>query len=318
MRLLILGAGGPHRTEAALARAGRALGHDTRVIDALGHRRRFGPLAPRLIRWLVERAEPEMILCTRHAISAGAEPLRGLLRGQRTALWYFDAPTPLPLRVLALAQLVSEVYSTYGFQVAAFERAGCPARFLPQGLDPDVDQPAQHIPNAFRCDLSFIGSGQFSRRHEVLRAFGQVGRLQIRGPSWDAAPAGLPVAGAAVRGAVVPQVIGGAGISLGINALPPEDSERDGGTSNRLWRVLGAGGCFLGEYVPGVERFAVPGEHALWYRSVDEGIGLARQFLADPAACRTIAAAGRAHAVAQHTYAHRLSLLLGGQGYTST
>jgi hypothetical protein len=82
MRLLILGAGGRHRTEAALARAARQLGHDVRVLDALGHRRRFGPLAPPLIRWLVEHAEPEMIICTRHAISAGEAMLRGLLLGR--------------------------------------------------------------------------------------------------------------------------------------------------------------------------------------------------------------------------------------------
>ena len=124
--------------------------------------------------------------------------------------------------------------------------------------------------------------------------------------------------GSSVRGAAVAQVIGGAALSLGINALPPDDSERDGGTSNRLWRVLGSGGCFLGEYVPGVERFAAPGWHALWYRAVEEGVALARQYIADPAARLAVATAGRAHALAHHTYAHRLALLLAGQGYTST
>ena len=318
MRLLILGAGGRHRTEAALVRAARRLGHDTRVIDALGHRRRFGTLAPPLIRWLVERAEPEMIVCTRHAISAGATMLGALLHGRRTAFWYFDALAPLPPRVLALASVVSEVYATYGFQVAAFQQAGYAARFLPQGFDPDVDQPAQRIPDAFRCELSFLGSGQFARRHDILRRMGQAGRLQIRGPSWDHAPTELPIAGGTVRGAAVAQVIGGAALSLGINALPPDETEHDGGTSNRLWRVLGSGGCFLGEYVPGVERFAVPGQHALWYREVEEGVALARQYLADPSARQAISAAGRAHALARHTYAHRLALLLAGQGYTST
>lgn len=318
MRLLILGAGGRHRTEAALARAARQLGHQPSVVDALGHRRRLGPLAPPLIRWLVERAEPEVIVCTRHAISAGETMLRALLCGRRTAFWYFDALTPLPPRVLALAGVVPEIYATYGFQVAAFRRAGFTARFLPQGCDPAVDQPAQRIPKAFGCDLSFLGSGQFERRHEILRHFSEAGRLQIRGPSWDGAPPALPVAGGAARGAVVAQVIGGAALSLGINALPPDDTERDGGTSNRLWRVLAAGGCFLGEHVPGVEQFAAPGRHALWYHAVEEGVALAREYLADPAARLAIAGAGRAHALAHHTYAHRLALLLAGQGYTST
>jgi spore maturation protein CgeB len=213
---------------------------------------------------------------------------------------------------------VPEIYATTGFQVAAFHRAGFTARFLPQGCDPTVDQPAPRIPKAFRCDLSFLGSGQFERRHEILRHFSGAGRLQIRGPSWDGAPPGLSVAGGTVRGAAVAQVIGGAAVSLGINALPPDDSERDGGTSNRLWRVLGSGGCFLGEYVPGVERFAAHGRHALWYRDIEEGVVLARQYIADPAVRLAVATAGRAHALAHHTYAHRLALLLAGQGYTST
>ena len=185
-------------------------------------------------------------------------------------------------------------------------------------MDPGIDQPATEIPAPFRCDLSFLGSGQFPRRHAILSRFSHVGALQIRGPWWSGAPAALPVVGGSVRGAAVAQVVGGAGLSLGINALPPDPGERDGGTSNRLWRVLGAGGCFLGEQVPGVERFAVPGQHALWYTRVDEGVALARRYLADPGARQRIAEAGRAHALARHTYAHRLALLLASQGYTST
>ena len=316
--MLILGAGGRHRTEAALARAATQLGHTARVVDALGYRRRLGPLAPRLIRWLVDRAEPEMILCTRHAISAGEPMLTQLLRGRRAAFWYFDALTPLPPRVRSLAHLVGEVYATCGAQVAAFREAGCAAQLLPQAIDPAIDRPAAVVAGSFRCDLSFLGSGQYPRRHEILQRFGLVGRLQIRGPSWRDAPAGLPIAGGIARGTVAAQVIGGAALSLGVNALPPVETERDGGTSNRLWHVLGAGGCFLGEHVPGVERLAVPGQHALWYREVDEGVALARQYLADPPARRAIAEAGAAHALAQHTYAHRLALLLAGQGYTST
>ncbi len=208
--------------------------------------------------------------------------------------------------------------TTCGFQVTAFARLGLPAKLLPQAVDPAIDRPAERIPDRYRCDLSFIGSGQFLRRHEILRQFSHAGRLQIHGPSWEGAPAGLPRSAGTVRGATVAEIIGGAALSLGVNALPPEETERDGGTSNRLWRVLGAGGCFLGEHVPGVDQFAAHGIQALWYREPAEGVALARQYLADPVARRAIAEAGRAHALAQHTYRHRLALLISGQGYTST
>lgn len=287
------------------------------MLDALGWRRRVGPLAPALVRWRAERFEPDLIVCTRHAISAGAATVRDLARARRTVFWYFDAATPLPPRVQLLAGAVAEVYATCGFQVTAFRRAGHLARLLPQALDPLVDHPADTIEAQYRCDLSFIGSGQFPRRHELLGQFAQVGRLQIHGPSWEGAPPGLPIVGGRVRGATVARIIGGAALSLGINALPPEETEREGGTSNRLWRVLGTGGCFLGEYVPGVEQFAAHGTQALWYRTAAEGVSLARHYLGDPVARQRIAVAGRAHALAHHTYVHRLALLLAGQSHTS-
>jgi spore maturation protein CgeB len=81
--------------------------------------------------------------------------------------------------------------------------------------------------------------------------------------------------------------------------------------------VLGAGGCYLGEYVGGMEGFARHGVHALWYRSPSEAIDLLAAALADPPMRARIADAGRAEALARHTYAHRLERLLAGQGYTS-
>jgi spore maturation protein CgeB len=113
-------------------------------------------------------------------------------------------------------------------------------------------------------------------------------------------------------------VVRGAAISLGIDALPEQRREWLGGTSNRLWRVLGTGGLFLGERVGGIEAFARDGEHAVWYRDAEEAMERVTQLLADPDRRGRIAQAGRAHVLAQHTYRHRLSLLLAGRGYSST
>ncbi len=319
MRLLILGAGGPHRTETALLRAAQALGHEAKLLDALRLRRVTRQLAGRVVSWRADRFEPDFILCTRHAISAGEPALARLLRGRPSAFWYFDALSPLPPRVVALARLVERVFSTYTYQVDAFRAVGvAEAHFLPQGVDP-LESPAAAVADEeFRCDLSFIGSGQYLRRHPILRAFATVGRLQIRGPNWHAAPADLPVVGGAVRGAPFQRVVQAASISLGIDALETQRQERGGGTSNRLWQVLGAGGFFLTERVGGMERFVVDGAHVVGFGPVEEGVELARHHLRDAAARRRIATAGQAHALAEHTYAHRLARLLGGQGYSST
>lgn len=319
MRLLILGAGGPHRTETALLRAASALGHEAKLLDALRLRRVARQLAGRVVSWRADRFEPDFILCTRHAISAGEAALGRMLRGRPSAFWYFDALSPLPPRVVALARLVERVFSTYGYQVDAFRAAGAAeAQFLPQGVDPVATPLATESGEELRCELSFIGSGQYLRRHPILRAFAGVGRLQIRGPNWHAAPPDLPVVGGAVRGASFQRVVQSASISLGIDALETQRQEHSGGTSNRLWQVLGAGGFFLTERVAGMERFVGEGAHLVSFGPVEEGVDLARRYLDDTEGRRRIAAAGQAHALAGHTYAHRLELLLGGQGYSST
>ena len=281
-------------------------------------RRVPGHWSERWVRWQADRFSADVVLCTRHAINLGEAPLRAVLRGRRSVFWYFDAATPLPAPVVRLAHLTQQSFATYGFQVEALRATGvADVKFLPQGFDPGLDGPAETAPERYRCDLSFVGSGQYRRRYELLRSFAAVGVMQIRGPFWEEAPRDLPVAGGAVRGREFAEVVRGAALSLGVHALDDQRQEHHGGTSNRLWKVLGAGGCFLGEYVDNIEDFARHGEHALWYRDPVQGAEIARMALADPAMRSRIGAAGQAHALAHHTYAHRLGLLLAGQGYIS-
>jgi spore maturation protein CgeB len=259
-----------------------------------------------------------MVLCTRHAMALDEPMLRSVIQRRRSAFWYFDAQSPLPSTVRQLAALTQVTFATYGFQVDAFRALGVNARFLPQGADPAMDHPAGEPPAEWGCDVGFIGSGQYPRRHEVLHALAARYRLQIRGPNWEEAGHGLPVVGGPVRPAGFRSAVRGARVSLGINALDAQAGERSGGTSNRLWRILACGGCYLGEQVAGVERFATPGEHALWYRSVDEAVALVGRVAADPELRSRLAEAGQRHVLARHTYAHRIPLLLAGQDYTST
>src|SRR5690606_36585697 len=120
IRILIVGAGGADRTEQALARAARALGHDARVLDALGWRRRLGGWGGAVLRWQADRYRPEFVLCTRHTAAAVERALRHLTRGRPSAFWYFDAVAPLPERVILLGRQVDQLFATYGYQVDAF------------------------------------------------------------------------------------------------------------------------------------------------------------------------------------------------------
>ena len=78
---------------------------------------------------------------------------------------------------------------------------------------------------------------------------------------------------------------------------------------------MGCGGAYVGSYVPGIEQFARHGEHCLWFRSVAEGVEHVRVLLADPERRRAMATRGREHALAHHTYDHRMRMLLSGEEY---
>ena len=313
MRIVVLGAGGAHKTETAIAQAARLLGHACRLVNVVTWTRYAGPLATRAIHRLADAFDPDFVLLTRHASLVAAPTLRALLHGRQAAFWYFD-PQPTP-QVVELGRLVERMYLTYLGQLEWYRGAGISdVRFLPQGVDPHRDHPISTAPVEFHCDASFVGSGQYPHRYPVLRAVSAVCRLQLRGPGWEGAPSDLPVAGGPVRGRRLRQVIRGASISLGASAHPEQDADR-ASASNRMWKILGCGGFFLGAHVPDIETFAEGGRHCAWYRSPAEAAAQAEYYLGAPEERQRIAEAGRRHALSHHTYAHRVALLLSGRGY---
>jgi spore maturation protein CgeB len=313
MRIVVLGAGGARKTEASIVRAARALGHACRLVNVIGWSRYAHSFAGRIARYLTDEFEPELLILTRHAIELGEPSLKAMLRGRPAVFWYFDfEPKP---KVVQLGRLTGRMCVTSLAHMDTFRSAGVNSvDFLPQAVDPDTDIPAGSAPRQYQCDTSFVGSGQSSHRYAVLRAVSAVSRLQIRGPGWDDAPSDLPVAGGPVYGKRLSQVIRGAAISLGASAQPEQDSDR-ASASNRMWKVLGCGGFYLGRRVQEIEIFAADGVHCAWYQDPAHAAELTRHYLEQPAERERIALAGRIHALAQHTYAHRLALLLEGKGY---
>ena len=311
----MVGAGRKHKNERAIARAVARLGHPVRLVDVVSWTQNLGPLA---LPWLERRVagfEPDIVILTRHAIRLGEDRLRRLLLRRRSAFWYFDLRTPPLPGVVRLGRLVDTMYTTCVPEVETYRRAGV-ARvlYLPQGMDPEVDRPASEVPEAYRTEVAFIGNGRHPHRLPVLRAVAGAARLQIRGPGWEPAAGTPPVAGGPVYGVEYARAVAGAAISLGINAVA-EMSRLTGSASNRMWKVMGCGGFYLGEWVGGMDAFAREGEHCAWYRTPDEAVAQVRRYLADPAARARIAEAGRRHALAHHTYAHRVGLVLEGRGY---
>ena len=311
LRIAVFGKRGSYRTEASITRAARSLGHEVLFVD-VARWRALGPVGPALLRWRLDAFAADTVLLTRYAAELGEDHLRRLCRGRWGAAWYFDLPvTP---EILLLGRATQRVFTTYYDGVAGYLTRGiAEAHWLPQGMDPVIDAPAPSWPAEYDCDASFIGSGPFPHRWPVLQAVAKVCDLQVRGPGWEGAPKEIPVKGGEIRGEEFARATTAARISMGAS-FGPEQARARYSASNRMWKVLGCGGFYLGEYVEGIEMFAQEGVHCGWYRGPADAAIQARRWLDAPAERVKVAAAGRAHALAEHTYAHRLRLLLEGRG----
>jgi spore maturation protein CgeB len=292
----------------------RSLGHACRLINTVTWIQNLGRFALPLLSRQVASFEPDVVILGRHATLLGEERLKKLIRGRYSAFWYFDLRIP-PIRdVLTLGRMVDAMFVTYLPTVETYRSLGISnVMYLPQGMDPELDRPAGSIPRRYRCEIAFIG-GNSPHRNTVLRAMARSYDLQIRGPGWRNAPPDLPIVGGPIYRKAYAQAVAGAAISLGAHSLP-DMALQTASASNRMWKVMGCGGFYLGEWVPGIETLGADRVHCAWYRTVEDGIQQVRHYLDHPADRRRIAEAGRRHALEHHTYAHRVRLLLEGRGY---
>ena len=293
----------------------RSLGHTCLLVNTVTWTQNLGRLAVPLLDRRVQAFEPDALILGRHATLLGEERLRKLIRGRYSAFWYFDLRIPPIPDVLMLGKMVDAMFTTYLPQVETYRAAGIPnVLHLPQGMDPTFDRPAGWIPSKYRCDVAFIGTGTSVQRHALLRAMAQAYTLQIRGPGWRNGPADLPIVGGPTYGRAFARAVGGAAVTLGASSHPDQPAQV-ASASNRMWKVMGCGGFYLGERVDGIEAFGRHGVHCAWYGGADEAISLVRYYLDRPEERARIAEMGRRHALEHHTYAHRVKLLLERQGY---
>lgn len=292
----------------------RSLGHPCRLVNTVTWTQNLGRFAAPLLSRKVESFKPDAVILGRHATLLGEERLKKLVRGRYSAFWYFDLRVPPIQDVLTLGRMVDAMFVTYLPTVETYHSLGIAnVMHLPQGMDPELDRPASSIPPRYRCEVAFIG-GNSPHRDTVLRTMAREYDLQIRGPGWRKAPTDLPVVGGPIYDRSYAQAVGGAAISLGANSLP-DMATQTASASNRMWKVMGCGGFYLGEWVQGIDAFGADGVHCAWYRTPEEGVKLVRHYLNHPEDRQRIAETGRRHAMDHHTYAHRVRLLLEGRGY---
>ena len=202
MRVVVLGAAGRRRTEMAIVRAARALGHPCRLVDVAGWRRRLGGLADALVRRLAEGFRPDAVIFTRHAHHLEPEHIRELSAGRAGGVWYFDyAPTPAP-ELLELARAAGRLFVTCRSQLDAYRAAGIPRGALP----PPGDGPGLRPPGQAGARPATAATSRSSARASTPTATSccaaspAVGTASGPRARDGRASSGLPVAGGPVWG----------------------------------------------------------------------------------------------------------------------
>ncbi len=185
-----------------------------------------------------------------------------------------------------------------------YRKEGCPALFFPEASDAEIFHPMSELPKIY--DVSFVG-GRYGVREKIVTALRRAGiAVEAFGSGWDGGR--LPVSD-------VPRLFALSRIILGVGtighctdfyALKMRDF--DGPMS---------GSFYLTHDNRDLSRLYDIGNEVETYRDADECIDKVRWYLAHDDLRETVAAAGRARAVSEHTWEKRFGALfdvLRGQG----
>lgn len=165
------------------------------------------------------------------------------------------------------------------------------AAFWPEAASAEIHRPYD-LP--FEYDVAFVGTCYGWRP----RLVGALERSEIRvaafGHGWPAGP--LPDSGmvSIYSRSRINLGFGGVGYSRRLLCLKGRDFE-----------VPMAGGLYLTQHNPELERVYRIGEEILTYRDGADCIATIRELLSDPERCNQIREAGRARALADHTWEKR-------------
>jgi spore maturation protein CgeB len=190
--------------------------------------------------------------------------------------------------------------------VAGTSAAERQSRYLPAGCDPSVHRPMRSR-DQFRANVVFAGTAT-PHRERMLAELVEFG-LALWGPGWrktklrDYCRGELLEHGDYVRAY--------AGASVAVNVQCSEEQGADPGCNRRLFELAAMGVPQVVEFRPGLEQHFEEGSEVLAVRSAAELKALTGEALHDRARAEQVAASARQRALSEHTYMHRMGVLLG-------
>ena len=186
------------------------------------------------------------------------------------------------------------------------------AGYLPHGCDPSVHRPMRSR-DEFRANVVFVGEAT-PHRERLLSEVVEFG-LAVWGPGWRHTRLRDYCRGDALAVEDYVRAYAGATIALNFHREGPDGQVPSAaGCNARTFELAAMGVPQVVDDRADLHSLFVEGEEVEVFRDPSELKTLVRELLHDPKRCETIAAAARRRALAEHTYVHRLSLLLDQEG----
>jgi spore maturation protein CgeB len=210
--------------------------------------------------------------------------------------------------ILPLAAAYDAVFVADGAAVEALDVPGNPpVHYLPAGCDPSIHRPMR-ARDRFRANVVFAGTAtpHRERRLSELVEFG----VAVWGPGWRRTKLRDYCRGELLGHEDYVRAYAGASVAINVACAEAAEGRRELGASRRLFELAAIGVPQVAEEHPDVHRHFREGSEILIARTSAELRSLTAEALQDRAWAEQVAAGGRQRALAEHTYMHRLSVLL--------
>lgn len=309
MRVLVVGKSRAHDVAPRLRLALERAGHHTALVNQ--HRIYFAAGGAAAGAWLYARFRafrPHLVLLNK-PIGIPPRLVRWMAARVPVVMWYRDLRVPPDPAIVARAREVETLFLTAGGQIEDFIEAGVRrALYLPDGADPALDRPGRRVPG-LECDIACMASGD-PYRADLLGRLARRFHVRTFGRHWEPWADQVGWQGRAVSGDDFGDACASARLVLGVERGFQRQAQVASYTSNRMFRVVVAGGFYLGYGTAGARALMRDGEHCAFYDDEDDLFTKVEYYLTHEADRQRIREAGRRFVLAHHTLDHRVHNLL--------
>lgn len=229
--------------------------------------------------------------------------------GAQVVMWFPDAVSNLG-RMAFLDAPYDALFFKDPYIVHTLDGvASAPAFYLPEAFNPARHRLPVRLPDLapYRCDVTTAGN---LHAHRVA-VFRHLAEFDVK--IWGAPPPAwlnLRGVGAMFQGRYVAyeeKAVAFTAAKIVVNTLYPSEIE---GVNVRAFEAAGVGAFQLIDWRPGLHDLFEDRKEIVSYRGMPDLVEKVRYYLERPDERTAIAAAGKARAHREHTYGHRLHLLL--------